>query len=301
MKALRIMLEEIQTYLCVVKAKSFSRAAESLGMSTSAVTRRVLHLEQTLGAQLLHRNTRALSLTEAGKLAYENLATMNRTFQQTQEAITSLSNEVVGSLKVGVPNSIIECHIIPALQAFTKDYPRLAIELVQGNHLLDLIDESFDLVVHCGEPPDSSLYAKRLGYWQQIACASPAYLEQRSTPATIEDLQEHSCLVHSDNVKRSWQFLVDQQPVLHKVNGSLRCNSSRHLKSLALAGLGIAYLPSFLIFNEVKQGQLAPILNDYRYGPLEMNVVYPSREYLSSKSRVFISFLESLPFLSSKI
>lgn len=295
------MLEEIQTYLCVVKAKSFSKAAENLGMSTSAVTRRVLHLEQTLGAQLLQRNTRALSLTEAGVLAYESLSTINRSFQQTQEAITSLSNEVVGTLKVGVPNSIIQCHIIPALEAFTQRYPKLCIELVHGNHLLGFIDHSFDLVVHCGELPDSSLYAKRLGYWQQVACASPAYLAEHGTPENIEALQAHNCLVHSDNVKKSWQFLVDKQPVLHKVNGALRCNSNCHLKSLALAGLGLAYLPSFLVFNEVMQGQLVPVLNDYRYGPLEINVVYPSREYLSSKSRAFIEFLKSLPFLSTQI
>lgn len=295
------MLEEIQTYLCVVNAKSFSKAAESLGMSTSAVTRRVLHLEQALGAQLLQRNTRALGLTEAGELAYDSLQQMNQTFTQTQEVIASLSNEVVGTLKIGVPNSIIQCHIIPALQSFTERYPKLCVELVHGNHLLGFIDHSFDLVVHCGELPDSNLYAKRVGSWQQVVCASPSYLEQHGEPATVDELAEHNCLVHSDNTKRTWQFLVEKQLVLKKVGGSLRCNSNCHLKSLALAGLGVAYLPSFLVFNEVMQGELVPVLNDYRYGPLEVNVVYPSREYLSSKSRVFIEFLESLPFLSTQI
>lgn len=288
------MLEDAEIFVSVVENQSFSKAARKLKLSAPIITRHIAKLENNLGIRLLQRNTRQVSLTEAGALFYENCITLLNTYTIALKQVKSFSNEIVGTLKIGLPSSISHLYITSHLNQFIKKYPNLKIDIVIGNHLIDLLSSGFDLVIHCGELADSNLYSRKLGEWTKVTCAAPSYFKKFSTPKTPDDLQKHNCLNHYDNVDSTWKYVVNNTIKSIAINGNIRSNSSMDLKNLALSGLGIVYLPSFTVKNELAEGKLKSILTSYQVPPLSMYAVYPSNRFLSPKARIFMEFLSTL-------
>jgi DNA-binding transcriptional LysR family regulator len=288
------MLNDIKIFIQVAGLNSFSKAAKKLNLAPPIVTRHIAKLEKELGVKLFHRSTRLVSLTEAGKLFYENAPQLLDIYHRSVKQIKSFGKEIVGDLKVGLPHAISHLHVIPALPKLLKKHPNLNVEIVTGNHLLDFLSSGFDVIIHCGNLQDSNFYAKKLGEWSKITCASPAYFKQNKTPEAPFDLKHHVCLDHFDNHHGQWMYWVDGKSEAISIDGKIQVNSSLDLRQAALAGMGIIYLPSFVVNKDLKCGQLKPLLEKYQAPKLPMYAVYPSKQYLSAKTKAFMDFLGSL-------
>lgn len=288
------MFEDIETFIQVVELNSFAKAAKKLHISPPMVTRRISQLENILCVKLLQRTTRELTVTEAGKLFYLGSLDMLNTYASITEQIHDISSKLTGTLKIGLPASISSLYVMPALPAFLKQYPNISIHIVQGNHLVDLLSDGYDLIVHCGPLPDSNFYSKKITSWTKITCASPSYFATKSIPHQPQDLLSHNCLDHINNYSKGWYYEIDNQKKLIPINGNIRLDSSLSIKEMITAGLGIGYLPSFTVKPEIESGSLVPILTEYQVPALEMFVIYPSKQFINQKTKVFIDFLMAL-------
>lgn len=288
------MLKSATVFIKVVETLSFSKAARQLKVSTSAVTRQIEKLESELDVRLLQRNTRQVSVTEAGAIFYESCLSLLETYTSAQKQVKNFHHELTGTLKIGLPNSISHLYMSTALQTFIKKYPGLKIDIVNGNHLLDLLSSGFDLIIYCGELADSNLYYRKIGTWKKITCASPSYFKKFSIPKIPQDLTQHNCLDHFDNRHSTWAYQFKGEIQSIPVRGTVRANSSLDLKNLALSGLGIVYLPSFTVKEAISHGHLKSILTEYQVSALSIYAIYPSKRFLDKKTLVFMEFLEKL-------
>ena len=288
------MFDDIEVFCTIAKLGGFSKAAQALHISTSMVTRRLSYLEKTLGVRLLQRTTRKVTLTEAGQRYYEEVSQIIERLHITHNNIKNSTQEVSGLIKVGLPAAISTLFVTQHLQAFLKKHPCVKVTICQGNHLLDLIDNKFDFIVHCGELPNSNFYFKKIGNWTKEFVASPEYLKLCGTPKKPEDLAKHNCLDHGENFQFTWGVAEKGKVRDITVNGNVRVNSSLDLANLARHGLGIAYLPSFVVSQDIKSGKLVSVLSQYRPPELGLYMVYPSNQYISQKTRLFMEFVSQL-------
>jgi LysR family transcriptional regulator, regulator for bpeEF and oprC len=288
------MLDDAEIFVSVAECKSFSKAARKLKLSAPIVTRHIAKLEKKLQTRLFQRNTRQVSLTESGALFYESCISLLNTYATAVNQLKSFKTEISGTLKIGLPSSLSQQFVTTHLAKFIKKYPAINIVIVNGNHLIDLLSSGFDLIIHCGKLINSDLYCRKLGSWTKVTAASPRYLKRFGTPKRPEDLRNHNCLDHYDNVNNTWNYLINDEIKAIQVNGNIRANSSLDLTNLAIDGLGIVYLPSFTVKDALRSGQLKSVLTDYQAQALEMYAVYPSQRFLSAKVKVFIEFLMGL-------
>lgn len=286
------MIDEIQALCAVVEERSLSRAAKQLGISTPKMTRQIQHLESRLEAKLLHRSTRDISLTEAGRLFHRQALEILCHYNSGVKAVQSLSETVSGTVKIGLPVSLSHLWIAPVLHEFCQEHPNVNIHIINGNHLLGLLKDDFDIVVHCGTLPDSSFYFKKICDWRKITCASPTYLEKSGTPSHPYDLKQHNCIDHYDNKSRTWRYSIDGCEQEISIDGTVKINSSIALKTLAQSGLGIVCVPEFSIKKELDSGQLVRLLEPFYPKPFGMYAVYPSKDYMTKKVEAVLQYLE---------
>jgi len=286
-------LAALGTFAKVVELNGFSAAARDLGLSKSAVSKLVACLEDEMGARLLNRTTRRLSLTEAGLAFYQGAQRVLAEAEAAEAAVTHLSAAPRGVLRVNAPMSFGQRHIAPALPAFMAEFPELAVELDLNDRAVDLIEEGYDVALRIMRLTDSSLIARRLAPSRSILCAAPAYLERRGTPLRPEDLARHDCLVYSyQSSGKHWVFQGPGGARRVRVPGRLRANNGEALLQAALGGLGIALLPSFICGEAVRAGQLRQLMPEWNErGEIDVNLVYPANRNLSPKVRVFIDYL----------
>ncbi|MFO1183384.1 MAG: LysR family transcriptional regulator [Bauldia sp.] len=283
----------LQTFVSVATTGSFSEAARRLKTSKSAVSRTIGALETQLGVRLLQRTTRKLTLTEAGS-GYRDRA--QRIIADLEDADLALSNRPAaprGRLKVSAPASFGCLHLAPAIPAFLKLYPDLAVDLVMSNRFVDIVEEGFDAAVRIGAQDESSLVARRLAPIRRVVCASPGYFRRRGKPKTPEDLRQHDCLPLGEAPSaREWRFVgTDGTPLAVAANGRLSINNGEALRAAALAGLGIVNLPSFIVGEDLKAGRLVSVLDAFVPQDTAVSVVYPEARHLSAKVRAFVDFL----------
>jgi DNA-binding transcriptional LysR family regulator len=287
------MIDSMKVFCMVVKKKGFRAAASELGMSPAMVSRHVTKLEFELKTSLLKRNTRSLTLTGSGLSFYKSCGKIVNLYDQCMHQVSSDNKAVSGNLKVGIPHSISQLHVIPALKQFHTDYPDITLDIISGNHSLELFSHGYDLALHCGPLPDSALYYTLIGYWRKYTVASPEYLENHGTPQHPDNLDSHQCLAHFDNRARTWQYILDKENVDVPVFGQTRINNSLDLCHMALGGLGIAYLPDFTVGDMLTSGKLVSVLDSYMPPPLPMYVVHINPKP-SKREQVFIDFIKTL-------
>lgn len=286
-------LAGIEAFVRVVESGSFVRAAERLALSTSALSQRVADLEAHLGARLLNRTTRRLSLTESGQAFYERSVALLADVEEAELLAASSAASPRGTLRLTCAHAIGVQRLAPAIAAFHQSHPQLKFDIVSTDRFVDLVDEGFDLAVRVGFVGSDQLVARKLGTMQMILCASPAYLARRGTPHTIEDLADHDQLTYTyARNPRVWQLLrPDGALVEVKAGGSLNANSGEVLSAAAAAGLGIVYEPDFHLGPYLADGRLVRVLPQYQ-GPVgDIWAVYPSRRHLSAKVRLFVEHL----------
>jgi len=286
-------LANMEAFVRVAETKSFSEAARRLRSSKSLISRQVAALEAELGVRLFHRTTRSLSLTEEGR-GYH--AQVPRILNEIEEANLSVSQSQAaprGRLRVSAPMSFGILHLAPAIRDFLTRYPEVELDLALNDRFVDVVDEGFDLAIRIGRLTDSSLVARKLARHHMILCASPDYLKHYGTPKDPDDLKRHQCLCYSTNsLTPEWLFAAkDGKPWPVAINGRLHANNGDVLRTAALQGLGIIFLPSFIVGADVQASTLVSLLPDFVPTDTAIHAVYPHTRHLSPKVRAFIDFL----------
>jgi DNA-binding transcriptional LysR family regulator len=283
----------MRVLLQVVDSGSFARAAQALGLSNAAVTRQVGALEQHLGARLLHRTTRRLSLTDAGT---EFCARARAVLEMIAEAESAAAEGVArpaGVLRMSAPLSFGVLRLADELPGFRTRYPQLKLDIDLSDRVVDLANEGFDVALRIAASLESSLIARRIAPIGLLACASPGYLRRRGTPRSPADLERHEVLSYKYLWSGdAWSFTdpagnearVRVRPAVHATNGDL-------LRRLSMADGGIILQPDFLVAEELRRGRLVRVLQDYRAMELSLYAVYLSHQHLPTRVRVFIDYL----------
>jgi DNA-binding transcriptional LysR family regulator len=284
--------QEMQTFVAVVDAGSFVKAAESLKLSKAAVSRYIGELESRLGVRLLHRTTRKLSLTGEGEVFHTRCKDLLATVDEAEAEITAHMGTAVGQVKVNVPVSFGLLQLAPLWAAFMALHPQVTLDVTLSDRLVDLVDEGYDLAVRIARLPSSSLISRKLTSTRLVLCASPAYLREHGMPAHPSELASHAVMSYSLlSMGEHWEFDGPEGPVTVKVNPRLRTNSGDTCRAAALAHQGIVLQPSFLVGADVRSGALVELLSQYCSIELGVYAVYPTRKHVTSKVRVLIDFL----------
>jgi len=277
----------------VVDSRSFSAAAVRLGLSKSAVSKQIAKLEDRLGARLLNRTTRTLSPTDAGQDFYERCVRVAREVEEAERAISHLSTEPRGLLRLNAPASFGRDYIAPLVPEMLVRWPELRIDAVFDDHFVDVVAQGFDLVIRITKLQDSSLVARRLAHCRRLVCAAPAYLERHGVPKTPADLAQHDCVLYSYAADQGeWQFVgPDGRLESVRVDGRLRVNSAEVMMAALRAGVALAMPPDFLVGPDIAAGRLVPLLTEYENPFGAIYAVWPHNRNLAPKVRAVVDFL----------
>lgn len=288
-------LADMVVFAKVVEAKSFSAAARNLGSSKSAVSKSVTKLEQALGARLLHRTTRNLSLTEIGAAVYEHCANIAAESDEVLLTVSRFSAEPSGNIKLSASVAFGQMHVAQAVAEFLQRYPKVSVQLVLTNHMVNLAEEGFDLVIRQTDKPAPNLVVRSIAPLRYVVCASPEYFKHAGKPESPQDLASHNCLFYAQQSSQDrWSFKGPDGPVSVKVHGTFQVNSSEAVREALLAGLGVGLVPTFAVGQELKSGSLQPVLQRYQaQGGFGSNIFatwLPNRN-MAPKVRALVDFL----------
>ncbi|MGB1236712.1 MAG: LysR substrate-binding domain-containing protein [Pseudomonadales bacterium] len=278
-------------FVTVVDRGSFSAAASALSLTTSAVSKRITQLEQQLATRLLHRSTRALSLTDAGERYYEHAQQAVQAAARAQDAVSQLQGEPAGKLRICAPMVFGNAQLSTLVSRFLARYPNIEIDLVLHDPILNLIEHRFDLAIGSGDLPGERTVVRQLTQANSVICASPSYVDSHPPIHTPEDLLGHNCLVNSASSNaHDWQFTNSHQHTKIKVRGNYSVNNSQALAQAVCNGLGIARLPSFIAAPLIESGALRILLSAYALPSKPIYLCYAQRKFMPQKVRLFIDF-----------
>ena len=268
-------------------------AANQLELAKSAISRRLAELEQRLGVELFHRTTRKMTLTDTGRGFYERSRRILDDLSEAEHAVSQAHHELSGVLRIAAPLTFGLLHLGPAITEFATRHPGLQFDLDFNDRQIDLVQEGFDLGIRIAELRDSSLIARKLAEIHSVLCASPSYLNKYGTPQTPEDLLKHRCLEYSYvPPDEQWSFIDETGKIIRlKPVFALRANNGNYLRDAAIAGLGILHQPTFIAYQSIRNGELQPILQNYRFRVVNAYAIYPPTRHLSQRVRRFIDFL----------
>ena len=282
----------MKLFVEVARRDGFTPAARHLGLSRAQVSKAVNRLEEHLGARLLNRTTRRVSLTAAGRVYFERCQAILEDIDELEDIAASDSGEPAGRLQISAPTSFGVLHLSRAIPAYLDRYPAVQVSLSLNDRFVDVVAEGFDLAIRIAELEDSGLVARRIAPNRLVFCAAPAYLEKHGEPRVPQDLAIHRCLVYSNELKPDlWRVSGPGGLESVRVSGPLCADNGDVLRSAALSGLGIALLPAFLVGADIRAGGLRQVLAAYCPPPIAINAVFPSRRFLSARVRSFVDFL----------
>ena len=289
---------DIVAFVRVVEAHSFVAAAQSLGMSPSAISKAVSRLEERLGARLLNRTTRSLSQTDLGTSFYERCREALSQLDHAENEVSEARGVPRGRLRVEAPVSLGRRLIVPALPRFIAQYPELNVQMSMNDRVADLVQEGIDAGLRVGALSDSSLIARRVGMLRGVTCASPEFIERVGMPRTPEDLQPDHCIAMfklGNNQIREWFFRKDK--VEHTIipTASLSFSDPESAVAAAVSGAGFVRSLDFTVEAQVASGLLVPVLEDWNDGAWwPVSVVYPQHRQPTAKIRAFVDFVSGL-------
>lgn len=282
-------------FFAAVDAGSFSAAGRRLDLSPSAVSKLVSRLEDRLQVRLLHRTSRALTLTEAGRALYEEGQGVFDALASAENAVRASSGDVSGTLRVHSMVTFAQHRLAPVIGDFLGQHPRLRIEFHLSNEPVDFVEHRIDVSIQGGPLPDSALVARRLLDSPWIICAAPGYLQRHGTPQVPADLAHHNCLNFTQRTHwNTWPLVEDgeQRPVAAR--GNAGANLGDMLLELARCGLGLVRLAEFHVGADLRAGRLVPVLERFRPPAQEpLFLVYQSRKHQSPRVRAFLAFMEA--------
>lgn len=284
----------MSSFVAVVEAGSFVAAGEVLRVSKAAVSRGVIELETRLGARLLQRTTRRLSLTEAGRAYYGHCKQILAELDEADRAVGMVTGHPVGRLRVNAPFSFGISHLAPLWGPFMERYPEVDLELTLSDRLVDVVEEGFDVVIRISRLQDSTLVYRRLATTRILLCASPEYLARHGTPATVDEIARHPVIAYSYAAQGDvWRFTTADGVREVQTRPRMRTNNGDTCRAVALAHQGLVLQPDFLVGADLAQGRLVEVLPECRGPEIGVYAVYPSRKHLSVKIRALVDFLAS--------
>ena len=298
-KALRDAFTGLPVFFAVAREGSFTRAAASLGLSQTAVSHAVRALERRLGAQLLSRNSRSVTLTEAGEQLLRNVAPQMQAIDSELEALNDLRDSPAGTLRISASDHAVSDVLMARLRTFLPQHPQIKVELSTDNGFVDIVAERFDAGVRMGESLAQDMIAVRIGPDAPFTvAASPAYLQRHGTPETPEDLLRHNCInirLPSRGNLWAWEFEKDGRPLNLKVDGQLVFNNGFDCVDAAVAGLGVCYMPEGMVTPHLRSGALVQVLQDCCPVWPGLHLYYPSRRQPSRAMALLIAALRYPP------
>jgi DNA-binding transcriptional LysR family regulator len=284
-------LSAIRTFIEIADRGSLTAAAEALDLSRAMVSRHLEGLEQWLGTRLLHRTTRRVSLSEAGQEALPRLRQMLDLSNDLQTLAGARQTEPTGRLRITTSLSFAVSVLTQALVDFQGRYPRIEIELLTVDRAVDLVGERIDLAIRITNHLDNGVVARRLASCRSVVCASPAYLARHGRPETPEDLKHHACITHTFGARTEYRLRQADRLSVVEVTGTLSVNETSVLREAALAGAGIAMLPTYFVGGDLASGALVRLLPDHEPEPLGIHAVYLSRQHQPKPLKLLIDFL----------
>ena len=287
------LLDDLLSFIRVVEKGSFTDAADSLGCSKSIVSKRIARLEKNLGAKLLYRTTRSLTLTEVGGDFYKRGMQIGQDLEETIFQVSYAHSAPRGKIRLATPISFGTQHLAGCVADFMHRFPEIKVEFLLGNQYDDLYDNNLDLAIRIGSLPDSSLMARQLTVRAMRVCASPRYLKKHGIPREPKDLEQHNCLIHyNSRTGNEWHLQgPDGKNQRIKVSGNFMASSSQALEQAAVSDLGIVMMPGYMMTNDIKAGRLQYLLTDYCPKNIPVYAVYPPNRHLAPKIRSLVDYL----------
>jgi DNA-binding transcriptional LysR family regulator len=287
------ILTLMETFSIVVETESFTAAAEKLGLSKSFVSKQVSLLEQDLGAHLLYRTTRKLSLSDEGRQFYNHCKVIMKEAENARAEVMDRQSAPRGKIRITMPQSLIISGFGHLLIEFQLQYPDIEFEVIASGRIEDLVEEGIDIALRVGQLEDSSLISRRLADCTFQVVASPAYLKKFGMPQKPADLMQHNCLIYGDSkINRGWPFRSPSgESITVKAKGNLTSNDGGLVVEAMLSGLGIGFGPSFLFKKPIEEGRLQLLLSDYYQPTTAISALYPLNRNLSRRIRILIDFL----------
>ena len=284
--------EDMRIFTQVMESGSFTAAAEQLGLSKQFISRRLIQLEERLGVRLLNRSTRRLDVTPLGQAYYESALRLIADLEQAEQSIAGQNTQPRGTIRITAPLSFATEHLGPLLPVFLQRYPEVSVEVDLSDRAVDLLGEGYDLALRIGVLEDSTLIARHIANIERVFCCSPEYLERRGAPAEPEALKHHDCLPYGHSRQVQWRFERNGKPLAVSLCGRMRANNGELLRDAAIGGLGITYLPLFIVGAALEDGRLVRILNGFRTLSLALSAVYPQHRQGSRPVQALIGFLK---------
>jgi LysR family transcriptional regulator for bpeEF and oprC len=289
-------LAEISIFVRVVEAKSFAAAAAQLNITASGVSRAISRMESRLGARLLYRSTRSLSLTSGGVVFYARCQRILAALEDATDELRDGHSVIAGKLRVGVPLALGRSVLVPHLDHFVRRHPGVRLELLMSDLTSDLTESATDCSIRVGDLPDSSLVARRIGSVQSITCGSPAYFAQHGLPNDAGSLAIHQCIgfIYPNGRYRAWSFELPEGSVDLDLNEYLRVSDVDSMIAMAAGGMGIVQVPFAVAEPMLGDGRLVQVLSDIRPRSKPLWIVYPQRRHLTARVNAFIEWGQEL-------
>lgn len=290
-------IELFRIFARVVETASFTRAAETLRLPRSSVSAAVIELEARIGARLLHRTTRKVSVTQDGSAFYERCLRAIAEVEETENLFRQDSAKPSGRLRIDVPGRIGRLVIAPALPAFLDEFPDIDLELGITDRAVNLVEERVDCALRVGPLADSGLIARPVGELPLINVASPGYLARHGMPRTPDDLARHWAVNYASpstgRIER-WEWMDGAATRAVPMRSRVTVNSAEAYIACCLAGLGLIQIPAYDVRSHLDAGELVEVMPEHRAAPLPMTLLYPHRQHLSRRLQVFVEWLEEL-------
>jgi len=287
-------LNDIVVFTKVVETKSFTGAADVLGLPKSTVSRKLAQLEERLGVRLVQRTTRKLALTEIGEAYYERCARIVSDLASAEQLVTDMQSTPRGRLRVTATVDFSTRYVGGIVAEFLMLHPDIYVELEAGDRLVDLIEDGYDVAIRfsMGPLPESTLIARKLCDIQLVLVAAPSYLEKRGTPKTVEELDEHDHVLFTPG-SRSQSWTITNGTATHDFGRPARFLSNNYgaVRDVATAGGGITLIQDFMVHEYISSGQLVRILPEWTTSPIEVHAVYPARQNLPPRLTLFLDHL----------
>ena len=288
-------LREMEMFARIVEAGSFSAAARDLNMGQPAVSKTIANLENRLGVRLLTRSTRKLSPTEAGTAFYERAVRAISEADEAEAAARGAGAGLEGRLRVSAPVTFSRLHLVPKLGSFLDAHPKVQLELLMDDRVVDLVAENIDVALRMGVLTDSALRARKLGHDERLVIASPSYLARRGTPRTPADLLEHDGVIYGQSAGgQEWLFWRGTSETSVYLRTRLKLSAAEGVREAVLAGQGFAIASRWMFAPELKSGEVVSILEEWTLPPIDLWGIYPSGRLTSAKARAFIKWFEKI-------
>ena len=279
----------MEIFVAIVTAGQFNRAAETLGLSKSAVSHAMNELEKHLGLQLINRTSRTLHMTDAGQIYYDESVRILFDIEQLESRVKDSDKMISGRIRLSAPAAYLSLHLSPIIAEFTRLNPAVTIEFVLAERVLDLVDDGIDFAVRIGDLKDSRLVARKISEFEHYVCAAPAYLKTCPPIKTHDDLQQANCMKFTRTP--IWHLTRDSLEHHITPKGNIVSNNGDALREMAISGQGVAFLPEFLAREGLADGRLVRVLSDYRSRVLSVSIVRPPTQHVPARVRNLIDFI----------